>query len=92
MFSKDNVPRVLIIMILMQVLTFADMEGGETFDASLLGIAEEVTEERVSDDDVVLIKGAKSSRAVSEYIPSYCVQLLRLLIDSFLVLFLFFSI
>lgn len=51
----------------MQVLTFADMEGGETFDASLLGNAEEVVEERVSDDDVILIKGAKSSRAVSCY-------------------------
>jgi T-complex protein 1 subunit alpha len=48
-----------------QVLTFADIEGGETFDASLLGSAEEVVEERVSDDDIILIKGAKSSRAVS---------------------------
>uniref|UniRef100_A0A7I4A6K7 T-complex protein 1 subunit alpha n=1 Tax=Physcomitrium patens TaxID=3218 RepID=A0A7I4A6K7_PHYPA len=49
----------------LKVLTFADMEGGETFDASLLGTAEEVVEERVSDDDVILVKGAKSSRAVS---------------------------
>ncbi|CAM6098749.1 unnamed protein product [Calypogeia fissa] len=48
-----------------QVLTFADMEGGETFDASFLGHAEEVVEETVADDDVILIKGAKSSRAVS---------------------------
>lgn len=55
---------------LMQILTFADMEGGETFDNSLLGNAEEVVEERVSDDDVILIKGAKSSRAVSEYFHS----------------------
>jgi hypothetical protein len=56
---------ILNMPLLMQVLTFADMEGGETFDASLLGNAEEVVEERVSDDDVILIKGAKSSRAVS---------------------------
>ncbi|CAM6035794.1 unnamed protein product [Sphagnum compactum] len=42
----------------------ADIEGGETFDAALLGSAEEVVEERVADDDVIL-KGAKSSRAVS---------------------------
>lgn len=41
------------------------MEGGETFDASFLGHAEEVVEETVADDDVLLIKGAKSSRAVS---------------------------
>ncbi len=54
-----------------QVLTFADIEGGETFDASLLGSAEEVVEERVSDDDIILIKGAKSSRAVGTLKPDY---------------------
>ncbi|KAL2610885.1 hypothetical protein R1flu_022577 [Riccia fluitans] len=48
-----------------QILTLADMEGGETFDASFLGNAEEVVEETVADDDVLLIKGPKSSRAVS---------------------------
>jgi T-complex protein 1 subunit alpha len=52
-----------------QVLTFADIEGGETFDAALLGTAEEVVEDRVSDDDIILIKGAKSSRAVGTLIP-----------------------
>jgi hypothetical protein len=54
-----------------QVLTFADIEGGETFDASLLGSAEEVVEDRVSDDDIILIKGAKSSRAVGTLKPDY---------------------
>lgn len=48
-----------------QVLTFADMEGGETFDPSFLGYADEVVEEHIADDDAILIKGAKSSRAVS---------------------------
>ncbi|XP_057827437.2 T-complex protein 1 subunit alpha isoform X2 [Cryptomeria japonica] len=48
-----------------QVLTFADMEGGETFDPSFLGSADEVVEERIADDDAILIKGPKSSRAVS---------------------------
>ncbi|KAI5072135.1 hypothetical protein GOP47_0012241 [Adiantum capillus-veneris] len=47
------------------VLTFADMEGGESFDPSFLGSADEVVEERVADDEVIMIKGAKSSRAVS---------------------------
>lgn len=41
------------------------MEGGESFDPSSLGTADEVIEERVADDDVIMIKGAKSSRAVS---------------------------
>lgn len=40
------------------------MEGEETFDTSLLGLAEEVVEERVADDDVVMIKGTKNTSAV----------------------------
>ncbi|KAI4387194.1 hypothetical protein MLD38_005043 [Melastoma candidum] len=47
------------------VSTFADMEGEETFDASLLGFADEVVEERIADDDVVMIKGTKTTSAVS---------------------------
>ncbi|XWS56890.1 hypothetical protein CRYUN_Cryun09bG0124700 [Craigia yunnanensis] len=47
------------------VSTFADMEGEETFDSSLLGYADEVVEERIADDDVVTIKGTKSTSAVS---------------------------
>ncbi|XP_076930513.1 T-complex protein 1 subunit alpha-like [Bidens hawaiensis] len=47
------------------VSTFADMEGEETFDASFLGYADEVVEERIADDDVILIKGTKTSSAVS---------------------------
>lgn len=40
------------------------MEGEETFDSSLLGSADEVVEERVADDDVVMIKGTKTTSAV----------------------------
>ncbi|XP_076890015.1 T-complex protein 1 subunit alpha [Bidens hawaiensis] len=47
------------------VSTFADMEGEETFDASFLGYADEVVEERIADDDVIFIKGTKTSSAVS---------------------------
>ncbi|XP_031269629.1 T-complex protein 1 subunit alpha [Pistacia vera] len=47
------------------VSTFADMEGEETFDSSFLGSAAEVVEERVSDDDVIMIKGTKTTSAVS---------------------------
>lgn len=48
----------------MQVSTFADMEGEETFDSSFLGYADEVVEERIADDDVIMIKGTKTSSAV----------------------------
>lgn len=51
-------------MVDLQVSTFADMEGEETFDSSFLGYADEVVEERISDDDVIMIKGAKTTSAV----------------------------
>ncbi|CAH9096759.1 unnamed protein product [Cuscuta europaea] len=47
------------------VSTFADMEGEETFESSFLGQADEVVEERIADDDVILIKGTKNTSAVS---------------------------
>ncbi|XP_073045230.1 T-complex protein 1 subunit alpha-like [Primulina eburnea] len=47
------------------VSTFADMEGEETFDPSFLGYADEVVEERIADDDVIMIKGTKTNSAVS---------------------------
>lgn len=50
---------------ILQVSTFADMEGEETFDPSFLGYADEVLEERISDDDVILVKGTKTTSAVS---------------------------
>lgn len=36
--------------------TLANMEGEESFDASMLGQAEEVVQERISDDELILIK------------------------------------
>lgn len=47
--------------------TFADMEGEETFDSSFLGQADEVVEERIADDDVVMVKGTKNTSAVSSH-------------------------
>ncbi|KAM0912068.1 hypothetical protein ACQ4PT_013031 [Festuca glaucescens] len=47
------------------VTTFADMEGEETFDPSFLGQADEVVEERISDDEIILVKGTKNTSAVS---------------------------
>lgn len=40
------------------------MEGEETFDSSFLGFADEVVEERISDDDVIMVKGTKNTSAV----------------------------
>jgi T-complex protein 1 subunit alpha len=41
------------------VSSLANLEGDETFEASSLGYAEEVVQERVSDDELILVKGTK---------------------------------
>lgn len=38
------------------VLTLANLEGEESFDTSMLGSADEVVQERVSDDELIVIK------------------------------------
>jgi len=45
------------------------MEGEETFEPSFLGTADEVVEERIADDAVIMIKGTKTSSAVSGLDP-----------------------
>jgi PREDICTED: similar to t-complex polypeptide 1 len=39
------------------LMTMANMDGEESFDASMLGESEEVVVERVCDDECILIKG-----------------------------------
>ena len=43
----------------------ADLEGEESFDAKALGQADEVSEERVGDGEIIFVRGCKTSRAVS---------------------------
>eukprot|EP00192_Tetraselmis_astigmatica_P003815 CAMPEP_0117668732 /NCGR_PEP_ID=MMETSP0804-20121206/11720_1 /TAXON_ID=1074897 /ORGANISM="Tetraselmis astigmatica, Strain CCMP880" /LENGTH=547 /DNA_ID=CAMNT_0005476671 /DNA_START=221 /DNA_END=1864 /DNA_ORIENTATION=+ len=62
---KDDLRRIARASGASVVTTMADMDGNETFDASSLGSAEEVWEDRVSDDDMIVVKGCKSTRAVT---------------------------
>ncbi len=41
------------------VSSLANLEGDESFETSYLGTAEEVVQERISDDELILIKGTK---------------------------------
>jgi T-complex protein 1 subunit alpha len=41
------------------VSSLANLEGDETFEASNLGFAEEVIQTRISDDELILIRGTK---------------------------------
>jgi T-complex protein 1 subunit alpha len=45
------------------MMSLSDMDGGETFDESMLGTAGEVVEQRVADDDMVVIKESANSQA-----------------------------
>ena len=41
------------------VSSLANLEGDESFEPSYLGYAEEVVQERISDDELILVKGTK---------------------------------
>jgi len=47
------------------IVNLANLEGEESFDSSLLGVAEEVAQERIADDELITIKGCKTSRTAS---------------------------
>jgi TCP-1/cpn60 chaperonin family len=47
------------------ISSLANLEGEETFEASYLGTAEEVVQERISDDELILIRGTKAVNSAS---------------------------
>ncbi|EDO39756.1 predicted protein, partial [Nematostella vectensis] len=47
------------------VLSLANLEGEESFDASMLGQAEEVCQQRICDDELIVIKGTKARSSSS---------------------------
>eukprot|EP01024_Parvocaulis_polyphysoides_P005315 TRINITY_DN1132_c0_g6_i1.p1 TRINITY_DN1132_c0_g6~~TRINITY_DN1132_c0_g6_i1.p1 ORF type:complete len:468 (-),score=88.90 TRINITY_DN1132_c0_g6_i1:96-1337(-) len=62
---KDDLKRVAKASGAQIVSTLADMEGDESFDPEYLGDAEEVFEEQVADDIMTVIKGCKTTSAVT---------------------------
>merc|ERR1719230_365876 len=61
--KKEDLRRIAKLTGGTLMITLADMEGNETFDPANLGHAEEVIEERICDDDHLVIKGGKTQRA-----------------------------
>lgn len=53
------------------VASLATLEGDEQFEASLLGSAEEVIQERISDEELILIKTPKGRTAASIILRYY---------------------
>jgi T-complex protein 1 subunit alpha len=47
------------------VSSLANLEGEETFETNYLGTAEEVVQERISDDELILVRGTKVVNSAS---------------------------
>ena len=66
--KKEDLRRIAKLTGAQMMITFADInssDGDEAFTADMLGTADEVIEERVADDDHIVIKGGKNSSACS---------------------------
>merc|ERR1719384_2243327 len=68
------------------VTSLANIEGEESFEASYLGEAAEVGQERICDDELILVKGPKSRTAASIILRGpndfYCDEMERSVHDS----------
>ncbi|KAJ3018650.1 T-complex protein 1 subunit alpha [Thoreauomyces humboldtii] len=63
--KKDDLRRIAKSTGATLISTLANLEGEETFDAAFLGHAEEVVQERISDDECILVKGTKVHSSAS---------------------------
>jgi T-complex protein 1 subunit alpha len=63
--KKDDLKRIAKATGATFLSTLANLDGEETFEASYLGCADEVVQERISDDECILIKGTKEHSAAS---------------------------
>ncbi|KAI8072973.1 T-complex protein 1 subunit alpha [Gongronella butleri] len=63
--KKEDLKRIAKATGATMLSTLANLEGEETFEAAYLGQAEEVVQERISDDECILIKGTKIQNAAS---------------------------
>jgi T-complex protein 1 subunit alpha len=57
--KKEDLRRIARATGASLVSSLANLEGEETFEASSLGTAEEVVQDRISDDELILVKGTK---------------------------------
>ncbi|CAG7922659.1 unnamed protein product [Penicillium olsonii] len=63
--KKEDLRRIAKATGATLVSTLSDLNGDEKFEASNLGHAEEVSQERISDDECILVKGTKVHTASS---------------------------
>eukprot|EP00043_Microstomoeca_roanoka_P007796 m.75433 g.75433 ORF g.75433 m.75433 type:complete len:558 (-) comp13980_c0_seq1:520-2193(-) len=62
---KDDLKRIARVTGATVIMSLANMEGDETFEASNLGFAEAVTQERVCDDELIIVHKPKAKTSSS---------------------------
>lgn len=63
--KKEDLRRIAKATGATLVTSLSDMNGDERFEASSLGHADEVAQERISDDECILVKGTKAHSSAS---------------------------
>nr|WCZ58601.1 T-complex protein 1 subunit alpha [Andalucia godoyi] len=63
--DKDDLKRIAKLTGGTVLVTMADLEGDESFSQQYLGRAEAVSQERLSDDELIFVRGASSTKATS---------------------------
>ncbi|KDE04440.1 T-complex protein 1 subunit alpha [Microbotryum lychnidis-dioicae p1A1 Lamole] len=63
--KKEDLRRIAKATGATMVSSLANLDGEETFEASSLGQADQVVQERISDDELILVKGTKTVNSSS---------------------------
>jgi T-complex protein 1 subunit alpha len=63
--KKDDLRRIAKSTGGTVVTALANLEGEEAFDPLNLGVADEVSQERIADDELILIRGCKATKTAS---------------------------
>jgi T-complex protein 1 subunit alpha len=63
--SAMNISVIILSNLATLLTALANMEGDESVDASVIGSADEVVQERICDDELILIRGPKARTAAS---------------------------
>ncbi|KAF5599402.1 t-complex 1 subunit alpha [Fusarium pseudoanthophilum] len=63
--KKEDLRRIARATGATMLSTLSDLNGDEKFEPSYLGYAEEVVQERISDDECILVKGTKAHSSAS---------------------------
>merc|ERR1719336_2075253 len=63
--KKEDLKRIARATGAAFVASLSNLEGEESFDAAFLGSAEEISQARICDDELIIIKGTKAKPAAS---------------------------